>query len=88
MLLPTNGKAKCSQAKAYCPISLLSFMQKRMKNLVTKNMKDETLKHVPYIYNNLPTNQAKSTEMAMHHVITYIHETVEKTKLNLSFLRY
>jgi hypothetical protein len=32
-------------------------MQKMMEKLVTRNMKDETLGHVPYNYNNLPTNQ-------------------------------
>jgi len=30
-------------------------MQKMMQKLVTRNIKDETLGHVPYIYKNLPT---------------------------------
>ena len=47
-----------TQAKAYCPISLLSFMQKTTQKLVTRNIKDDTLGNVPYIYINMPTNQA------------------------------
>jgi len=31
-------------------------MQKTMQKLVTKNIKDETLGHGTYTYNNLPTN--------------------------------
>jgi len=32
-------------------------MQKTTQKLVTRNIKDEILGHVPYIYNNLPINQ-------------------------------
>jgi hypothetical protein len=28
-------------------------MQKMMQKLMTRNIKDETLGHIPYIYNNL-----------------------------------
>jgi len=50
---PAPGKVNYTQAKAYCPISLLSFMQKKMQKLVNRNIKDETLRHFPYIYKNL-----------------------------------
>ena len=40
-------KVNYTQAKAYCPTFLLSFMQKVMQKLVTRNIKDETLGHVP-----------------------------------------
>jgi hypothetical protein len=53
MFKPATGKVSCTQAKAYCPISLLSFMQKTMQKLVNRNIKDETLMHFPYICNNL-----------------------------------
>jgi len=52
-----------ANAKAYCPFSLLSFMQKMMQNLMNRNMKDETLGHVPYIYNNLPINQGSPQKL-------------------------
>jgi hypothetical protein len=57
MFIPATGKVNYTQANAYCPISLLSFMQKMMQKLKTRKIRDETLGNVRYIYNNLPTNQ-------------------------------
>jgi hypothetical protein len=54
-----------------------------MKKLVTRNIKDETLGHDTCIYNNLPTNQVKSTETAMHHVITLIQGSCGKLEVTL-----
>jgi hypothetical protein len=31
-------------------------MQKTIQKLMARNIKNETLGHVPYIYNNLPSN--------------------------------
>jgi hypothetical protein len=56
MFIPVPGKVYYIQAKAYCAISLQSFMQKIIQKLVTRN-RDKTSGHVRYIYNNLPTNQ-------------------------------
>jgi hypothetical protein len=57
MFILALGKVNYTQAKAYHSISLLSFMQKMKQKLMTRNIKDETLGHVPYIYNSkLPTN--------------------------------
>jgi hypothetical protein len=56
MFIPATGKVKYTQGKAYCPISLLSFMEKMMQKFTTRNVRNETLGNVPYIYNNLPTN--------------------------------
>ena len=51
------GMVNYTQDKAYCAISLLSFVQKTMEKLVTKNINNKTLGHVPYIYKNVPTKQ-------------------------------
>jgi hypothetical protein len=48
-LKPAPGKVNYIQAKAYCPISLLSFMQMMMQILVARNKRDESLGYVPYI---------------------------------------
>jgi len=55
--LPAPGKVNYTQAKAYCPISPLSFMQKMMQKLVTKNIRSKSLGYFPYNYNNLPINK-------------------------------
>ena len=71
MFIPAHEKVYYNHTKAYCTISLWSFMQKLIQKLVTRNIRDETLGHVLCIYNNLPTNQG-TTQTAMHHVITHI----------------
>ena len=63
MFIIANEKVNFTQAKACCPIILPSFMQKMMQKSVTTNVKDETLRHVPYIYNNLPTNQGSPQKL-------------------------
>ena len=59
MFTPAAGKVNYTQAKAYRPISLLPFMEKTMKKFEARNITDETLGNVPYIYKNLPTNQGR-----------------------------
>jgi len=54
--IPVSRKANYTQAQGYHPISLLAFMQKTMQNMLTRNIRGESLGHVPYIYTNLPTN--------------------------------
>jgi ssDNA-binding Zn-finger/Zn-ribbon topoisomerase 1 len=58
MFIPANGKVNYTQAKVYCPISILYFMLKMMQKFETRNIRDETLGNVRYIYKILPTNQA------------------------------
>jgi len=60
MFIAVRGKVYYIQAKAYCAISLQSFMQKMIQKLVTRNSRDKTFGHVRYIYNNLPTNQGNT----------------------------
>ena len=54
------GKVNCIVAKEYQHNNLLSFMQKIMQRVVASNKIDETLGHVPYIYNNQATYQGSS----------------------------
>jgi hypothetical protein len=53
VFIPATGKVNYTQAKAYCPISLLYFMQKMMQKFETMNVRDETFGNFPYIYKNL-----------------------------------
>ena len=57
MFIPATGKVNYTQAKAYCTISLLSFIWKMMQEFKTRNITTETMGNVPYIYINLTTNQ-------------------------------
>ena len=81
--IPVPGKVNYTQSKAYCAISLLSFMQKTMEKLVTKNINNKILGHAPTFIIT-----GKSTETATHHVETHIQGAAENRKLYLSILRY
>jgi hypothetical protein len=48
MFIPATGKVNYTQAKACGKIN---------KKFINRKVNDETLGHVPYTYNNLPTNQ-------------------------------
>jgi hypothetical protein len=56
-LIPVLGRANCIEAKELGPISLLHFMEQMMAILVSGNIKDEKMRHVPYSCNNLPMEQ-------------------------------
>jgi hypothetical protein len=47
--IPKPGKATYTEPKAYCPISLLSFMLKTMEKLVDRQIRDEILGLHPLI---------------------------------------
>ena len=53
---PVPRNSKYAEPKGYNPICLLSFMQKIMQKVLTRNIRGESLGYVPYIYTNLPTN--------------------------------
>jgi hypothetical protein len=64
IFIPAPGKVIYTQAKVYCPISLLSFMQKRMEKLVTTNIRDKILGTSlgTFKVNTPPINMGHNTE--------------------------
>jgi hypothetical protein len=55
---PKTGKANYTETKAYCPISLSSFMLKTMEKLVDGHIRDEVLGLCPYsVPVHLPTRE-------------------------------
>ena len=79
-------KAKYTQSKANCPIFLLSFMQKMMQKLVTRNIKDETLGHVPTSV-TISSNHGSPQKPQYTMWITHIQKEVKNGKSILSFPR-
>jgi hypothetical protein len=45
--IPKPGKANYTEAKAYCPISLSSFLLKTMEKLVDRHIRDEIMRLRP-----------------------------------------
>jgi hypothetical protein len=44
MFIPKTGEADYTEAKAYCPIGLLSFLLGTMEKLVYRHLRDGVLK--------------------------------------------
>ena len=76
-LIPAPGKANCTEAMGYHPISLLFCMQKIMQKLVARHIRDKSLGLCPCTAIPICLQTRNSTEMAMHHVISHTQEAVE-----------
>ena len=87
MFIPAPGKVNYTQAKAYCHVSLLSFMQNTLQKLVTKKTRYEREGPVPFIYNNRPMNQEFHTNCSTPCDYTHIQEAVVNRKLQLRLPR-
>jgi hypothetical protein len=66
------GKSDYTEAKAYHPISLLSFLLKTMEKLLDRHIRDGALKEYPLHRNQHAYQTGKSTETALHNVVTCI----------------
>ena len=58
-------------------------MLKTMEKLLDRHIGDEILGLCPLHRYQFAYQPGKSTETALHHVITYIEETVEKSEVTL-----
>jgi hypothetical protein len=81
--IPKPGKAKYTEAKAYRLISLSCYMLKPMKKLVDRHIRAEILGLHPLHQNQFAYQPGKSTETALHHVITHIQNAVENSKVTI-----
>jgi hypothetical protein len=82
--IPKPRKPDYTEAKAYCPISLSSFLLKMMEKLVDRHIRDGALKNYPLHQNQHAYQTGKSTETALHHVVTRIGSATEHKEIALA----
>jgi hypothetical protein len=70
--IPKPGKLDYTEAKAYFPISLSSFLLKTIEKLVDRHIRDGALKVYSLHRNQHAYQTGKSTETALHNVVTRI----------------
>jgi hypothetical protein len=75
--IPKPGKLDYTEAKAYRPISMSSFLLKTMDKLVDKHVRDGVLRIHPLHHNQHAHQKGKSTETAFHNVVTRIEYAME-----------
>jgi hypothetical protein len=81
--IPKPGKFDYTEAKAYRPISLSSFLLKTMEKLVDRHIRDRVLRIHPLHRNQHVYQIGKSTETALHNVATRIEYAIEQKDIAL-----
>jgi hypothetical protein len=81
--IPKPGKLDYTDAKAYRPISLSSFLLKTMEKLVERYIRDDSLRKYPLHHNEHAYQTGKCTETALHNVVTRIENAIEHRDIAL-----
>jgi hypothetical protein len=75
--IPKPIKLDYTQAKAYRSISLSSFLLKTIEKLVDRHIRDGALRFYSLHRNQHAYQIGKSTETALHNVVTRIENAIE-----------
>jgi hypothetical protein len=78
--IPKPGKASSTEAKAYNPITLSSFLLKTLEKLVDRYKKDDVMRISPLHRKQFAYQTGKSTETPLHNVVTRIEIAMEHTR--------
>jgi ribonuclease HI len=74
IFIPKPGKANYDEAKSFRAISLMSFILKTLERLIDRFIRDEVLAHSPLHRNQFAYLPGKSTEVALHHLISRLEK--------------
>jgi hypothetical protein len=77
MCIPKPRKSDCTKTKAYCHISLSSFLLKMMEKLANSHIRNGILKEHPLYQNQHVYQISKPTETALHNVVTLIESAIK-----------
>jgi hypothetical protein len=72
--IPNPGKSDYTEAKAYRPISLSAFLLKTMEKIVDRHIRDGALRFEPLHWNQHAYQIGKSTEAALHNMVTRVEK--------------
>jgi hypothetical protein len=81
--IPKPGKLNYTDAKVYRSICLSSLLLKTMEKLVDRHIRDGALKEYPLHRNQHAYQIGKSTETALHNVVTCIEDANEHKDIAL-----
>jgi ribonuclease HI len=78
VFIPKAGRPSYDIAKAYRPISLMSFILKTLEKLLDKNIRIHDIKDTGLSPKQFAYQEGKGTETALHDIITTIEESFKK----------
>lgn len=82
--IPKQGKEDYSKSNAYRPISLMSFVLKTLEKLIDKRIRHVDLMKKPLISSQHAYQQGKSTESALHDLVTHVDKALASKSVNIS----
>lgn len=83
MFIPKPGKTDYTEAKAYRPISLTSFLLKTLERLCDRYIRDNIQSIAPLCMHQHAYSSGKSTESALHKVVCRIEKDIKNKNLCL-----
>ncbi|CAK1600286.1 unnamed protein product [Parnassius mnemosyne] len=81
--IPKPGKSDYTDPKSYRPISLTSFLLKTMERMCERELRGSALMNLPLHDKQHAYSLGKSTESALHKVITKIEEAIQNKEICL-----
>lgn len=83
IFIPKPGKGDYTDPKSFRPISLTSFLLKTLERLCDRYLREKVLAHLPLHPNQHAYSSGKSTESALHAVVTKIEVAIKNKTMCL-----
>lgn len=83
-VIPKPGRVTYTEAKAYRPISLSSFLLKALERLMDRHIRDGALTRKPLHEHQHAYQSGKSCETALHNLITRVETALHHKEIALS----
>ena len=84
VFIPKAGRASYTQPKAFRPISLMSFLLKTMERLIDRHIRGVSLLTNPINETQFAYQKGKSTEAALHSLVSQIEASLDSKETTLS----
>ncbi|CAB3243886.1 unnamed protein product [Arctia plantaginis] len=84
VFIPKPGKGDYTQPKSHRPISLTSFLLKVLERLIDREIRETALVSHPLHLNQHAYSMGKSTESALHRVVSYIEDNLNHQRSTLA----
>jgi hypothetical protein len=77
IFIPKTGRDSYDQAKAFRPICLSSFLLKILEKIMDRHIRDVLESNAPLHKNHFAYQPGKSTDTALHQLVTRIEKTLD-----------
>ena len=83
VFIPKHGRPNYSVAKAFRPISLMSFILKTLEKLLDRHIRDDVMADRPFHQDQHAYRSGRSTESALHQLVSRVENTIKNREVLL-----